>query len=104
MKKIYRRLLLMVMQSKPYAWLLLSVIPYIRFTTYYTSLRGWKYQRAGDNEPTNPGLWDKVQKLTKGEIKSIKHDGKTIHGPNDGKGFTVFPCVPLNTEALTPVG
>ena len=34
------------MQTKIYDWLLLHVIPYIRFTTYYTSLRGWKYKRG----------------------------------------------------------
>jgi hypothetical protein len=46
MKKIYRRLVLSLMQSRLYSWALLHVIPYIRFTTYYTSLRGWKYQRG----------------------------------------------------------
>ena len=34
------------MQTRFYSWLLLNVIPYIRFTTYYTSLRGWKYLRG----------------------------------------------------------
>jgi len=34
------------MQTKTYGHLLIHVIPYIRFTTYYTSLRGWKYQRG----------------------------------------------------------
>jgi hypothetical protein len=42
---------------------------------------------ASDNEPTDPKLWEKVQALTKGEIKSLRHDGETIQGPNDGKGF-----------------
>jgi len=41
---------------------------------------------ASDNEPTDPKLWEKVQALTKGEIKSLRHDGETIQGPNDGKG------------------
>ena len=51
---------------------------------------------ASDNVPTNPKLWDKVQKLTKGEVKSIKHDGKTIDGPNEGKGFSIFPSAYAN--------
>jgi hypothetical protein len=34
------------MQTKFHSWLLKKVIPYIRFTTYYTSLRGWKYHRG----------------------------------------------------------
>lgn len=65
-----------------------------------------RYRMADDeNEPTNPGLWAKVQALTKGEVKSIKVNGKTVNGPNDGKGFTVFPCVPVDgSEALTRQG
>lgn len=34
------------MQTKFYSWLVLGVIPYIRLTTYYTSLRGWKFHRG----------------------------------------------------------
>ena len=56
-----------------------------------------RYRMAeGENEPTNPKLWAKVQALTKGEVKSIKVNGKTINGPNDGKGFTVFPSAYAN--------
>ena len=51
---------------------------------------------AGENEPTNPKLWEKLQKLTKGEVKSVTHNGKTIQGPNDGKGFEVFPSAYAN--------
>lgn len=51
---------------------------------------------AGNNEPTNPSLWEKVQKLTKGEMKTLKHNGKTVDGPNEGKGFTVFPSAYAN--------
>lgn len=51
---------------------------------------------ASDNEPSNPGLWAKVQALTKGEVKSIKVNGKKINGPNEGKGFTVFPSAYAN--------
>lgn len=49
-----KKLLLWFMQSGLYKWLLIKVIPYIRFTTYYPSLRGKKYHegyaklRAGD--------------------------------------------------------
>jgi hypothetical protein len=38
-----KRLLVFFMHTKLYSWLLLHVIPFIRFTTYYTSLRGKKY-------------------------------------------------------------
>jgi hypothetical protein len=51
---------------------------------------------ASENQPTNPELWGKVQKLTKGEIKSLSHKGKTIEGPNDGQGFDIFPSAYAN--------
>ena len=41
-----KRMILMLMQSRLYSWLLLHVIPYIRFTCYYASLRGWQYMRG----------------------------------------------------------
>jgi hypothetical protein len=31
-----------------------------------------------ENEPTNEGLWQKCLKLIRGEIKSFKHNGKTV--------------------------
>jgi len=45
-----------------------------------------------------------VQALTKGEVKSIKVNGKTINGPNDGKGFTVFPSAYANGWASKVYG
>lgn len=51
---------------------------------------------ASNNEPTNPELWAKIQKLVKGEVASIKVKGKEIEGPNDGTGFTVFPSAYAN--------
>jgi hypothetical protein len=44
--KLHKKLLLTLMNSKLYKYLLLHIIPFIRFTTYYTSLRGWKYRRG----------------------------------------------------------
>lgn len=40
-----RKIKLWFMQTNFYAWLVKKVIPYIRFTTYYTSMRGWKYHQ-----------------------------------------------------------
>lgn len=58
-----------------------------------------------ENEPTNSELWAKVIRLTKGEIKSLSHGGKTIEGPNEGRGFDIYPCVPVGgSEALTRRG
>ena len=54
MKKLYRRTINWLMSTSLYKYLLKHVIPYIRFTTYYTSLRGKKYHvlynqlQAGD--------------------------------------------------------
>ena len=45
MKTMYRKFVNWLMSTRIYNYLLKHVIPYIRFTTYYTSLRGWKYHR-----------------------------------------------------------
>ena len=50
-----RKLILWIMQTRLYAWLLIKVIPYIRFTCYYTSLKGYQYQKG-------------YKKLSKGDI------------------------------------
>ena len=53
------------MKTKLYKWALKSVIPYIRFTTYYTSLRGHKYVQG--YELLKPGhiiLTNDKKKLT----------------------------------------
>lgn len=61
-----------------------------------------------DNEPTDPGLWDQVLAVTKGERSSVSRtvDGEevTVEAPNDGSGFDVYPCVTMDAEALTPEG
>jgi len=51
---------------------------------------------ADENEPTNPKLWAKVQALAKGEKASITVNGKKVNGPNDGKGFRIFPSAYAN--------
>lgn len=40
------RLLVWLTNQPFFSYLLLKVVPYIRFTTYYTTLRGWKYHRG----------------------------------------------------------
>jgi hypothetical protein len=54
---------------------------------------------AEKNEPTNPELWEKIQDLVSGRIGSIEHNGKTIEGPNGGKGFDVHPSAYSNAWA-----
>jgi hypothetical protein len=46
MKSLWRKFVLWLMQTTVYRYLITNVVPYIRFTTYYTSLRGWKYFRG----------------------------------------------------------
>ncbi|MEH0157179.1 YiiX/YebB-like N1pC/P60 family cysteine hydrolase [Limibacter armeniacum] len=43
-KKVKAEIVMWVMRRRVYHYALKHVIPYIRFSTYYTSLRGWKYQ------------------------------------------------------------
>jgi len=61
-----------------------------------------------DNEPTDEDLWQDVLAVTKGEKNSVSRtvDGEevTVEAPNDGNGFDTYPCVPLNSQALTKNG
>lgn len=51
---------------------------------------------SSENEPSDPKLWEQVQALTKGEKASITVDGEKHIGPNDGKGFKIFPSAYAN--------
>jgi hypothetical protein len=61
--------------------------------------RAEQVNEASENEPTNPGLWDKVQDLVAGRTSSMEHGGETIEGPNGGKGFDVHPSAYSNAWA-----
>jgi hypothetical protein len=89
-----KTLLIWIMNSKFYAWLMLKVVPYIRFTLYYTSLRGYKYHAgykllqpgdfivAVDNKKLTsklvPGTWTHasfcVSKDGQWEISEMTHE------------------------------
>lgn len=43
LKKLYRKFMEWMMRTKPYHYLLKHIIPYLRFTTYYTTFTGIKY-------------------------------------------------------------
>ena len=71
-KIIYRKAILMLFESPIYKWLILKLFPYVRFTCYYTSFRGWKYMRGykilqpGDIIITND-KWKLTSLLVPGE-------------------------------------
>lgn len=54
----------------------------------------------GENKPTDPDLWQKVQELTAGEKSYIIVDGEKIEGPNDGEGYTNHPSAYSNGWAV----
>jgi hypothetical protein len=74
MVKLLRRPILWFMQSRLYSWLLLHVIPYVRFSMYYTKLRGKHYAR---------GYWH----LSRGHIILTK-DNKKLTSLLIGGEFT----------------
>jgi len=43
---IKSRIVLWIMQSRIYNWLIVKVIPFIRISFYYSDMRGYKYKRA----------------------------------------------------------
>ena len=63
-----------------------------------------RYLSAGENEPTNPGLWEKVISLAKGELKSLSVNGQTVNGPNNGAGFQKYPTAYANGWASKVYG
>ena len=65
MRRTARHLILSLTKTTLYKWLILDVIPYIRFSFYYTSLKGWQYQRGYRLlEPGHGILTDDRWKLT----------------------------------------
>lgn len=46
MKKLYRRFLTRLVNTALWRWILLKVVPYIRFSVYYTKLRGVQYHKG----------------------------------------------------------
>ncbi len=65
MKSIKARLVLWLMNTRFYNWMLTHVIPYIRFTTYYTSMRGVIYHKVYDAiQPGDIILTTDSKKLT----------------------------------------
>lgn len=45
-KKIKAKILYSILQSGWYSWLVMNVVPYVRFSTYYTKLKGYHYKRG----------------------------------------------------------
>lgn len=45
-KTVRSRIILFVMQSRFYGWMISKIIPFIRISFYYSPMRGYKYKRA----------------------------------------------------------
>lgn len=73
--KFYRRIVGYIMQTKIYRYLLKHVIPYIRFTTYYTNLRGKKYHKL--YECLEPG--DIILTIDKKKLTTLLIPGEFSH-------------------------
>jgi hypothetical protein len=48
------------------------------------------------NIPSEPKLWNRIQKLVRGDVSYIIHDSEKIHGPNKGTGFKKHPSAYSN--------
>ena len=85
MNKLYRRVVGYIMQTKIYRYLLKHVIPYIRFTTYYTNLRGKKYHAL--YQQLLPG--DVILTIDKKKLTTLLIPGEFSHAAM---------CVSLDAE------
>ena len=74
-KKLLRKLYLKLTHTKAFSYVVLHIIPYIRFTTYYTSLRGWKYHRG--HKVLQPG--DIVLTLDRKKLTTLLIGGEMTH-------------------------
>ena len=92
-RKIWSRLALSVMESRAYAWVLYYIVPFIRFSFYYTSMRG-KHYREG-YALLQPG--DIILTRDNWKLTSFLIPGHLIHAAlcvsKDGDGFEVAEMV-----------
>ena len=51
------------------------------------------------NLPSDPKLWERIQRLVRGDVASIRHEGRRILGPNGGAGFVKHPSAYSNGYA-----
>lgn len=75
LSRIWKPIVIGMTNTKAFNWLLIRVIPYIRFTTYYTSLRGWKYHRG--YEKLRPG--DIILAKDKRKLTTVLIGGEFTH-------------------------
>ena len=83
-------LILWFMNTSVYSYLVMNVIPYVRFSMYYTSFRGWKYHKGynllkpGDivlSVDTNKGTSAIISRATAtaaGRDRTLVHAGLCI--------------------------
>lgn len=72
---MYKSILIWLMHTRFYKWLLKDVIPYVRGTTYYTSMRGRKYHEGYAN--LQPG--DIITTVDKKKLTSLLIPGEMAH-------------------------
>ena len=75
MTKIYRKCINWIMNTRAYDYTLKHIIPYIRFSTYYTSLRGWKYHKL--YKELQPG--DVILTIDKKKLTTFLIPGEFSH-------------------------
>jgi uncharacterized protein YycO len=85
LKKIYRMFLLSLMQSKFWHWLLIKIIPFIRFTMYYPKISGRQYH-------------DAYQYLYPGDIILTKDNKKLTTALIGGKWTHAALCVGIGAR------
>ena len=73
--KYYRKLLIWITKRRLYKWALYHFIPYIRFSTYYTSMKGALYHRG--YELLKPG--DIILTLDKKKLTTLLIGGEFAH-------------------------
>ena len=51
------------------------------------------------NVPADPRLWERIQRLVRGDVATLRHAGHVVLGPNGGTGFKKHPSAYSNGYA-----
>jgi hypothetical protein len=80
------------MKTKFYRWLLMKIVPYIRFSLYYTKLRGWQFHQAV--KIYQPG--DILLSVDKKKLTSLLIPGVFTHA-----SFAIAKNAPFEVAEMT---
>jgi hypothetical protein len=97
LKKAKTQALVLITRTQAYQWLLYNIIPYVRMSFYYTTMRGWKYHR-GYNK-LKPGHM--VLTTDRKKLSTLIIGGEFAHAGLCISKDQVFECAEMTHKNFT---